>query len=157
MKPVINTEKHYVQFPVFTVPSTTVGTAGLVSGDNSLANARSVRVGAVVKAVYVEFWADSATASKTINAMVLKQPSGAAAPTYAEMQNLTAYKNKKNIFEFHQGLNPSNGNIIPLFRQWVMIPKGKQRIGIGDDINFLVSATGATMNVCGFAVFKEQF
>ncbi len=157
MKPVINTEKHYVHVPVTAIGSGARVTLNLVTVSNSLALATDVRVGAVVKAVFLEMWVDSATASKTVNSSFQKQPSGAFAPTIAELGNMGTYINKKNVFQFHQGLAPSNGNIMPLFREWVLIPKGKQRMGLGDAISISIGATGATMNVCGFSTFKEHY
>lgn len=157
MKPTINSDKHYIHSAVFTTVSAARTILKLVTVDNALGVPADVRVGALVKAVYVEYWVDSATASKTVNAAIVKLPGGASAPTYAEMQNLSTYANKKNVLEFHQGLAPSGGNTIPLFRQWVLIPKGKQRFGLGDEIVFVISATGATMNTCGFATFKEYY
>ncbi len=157
MKQVINSDKHYVHLPVIAITSGNVSTFELVDVDNSLASASDVRVGAVVKAVFLELWADSPTSSKTINSAVLKRPSGASAPSIANLGNMGAYINKKNVFMFHQGLAPSNGNVVPLFREWILIPKGKQRMGLGDSIVVTTGATGATMNICGFATFKEYF
>ncbi len=157
MKATINSEKHYVHTPVTAVASGVRSNVTLVDVDNQLSDANDVRVGAIVKAVYVEMWADSATASKTVNACITKIVSNGATPSFAEMANMGSYGNKKNVLEFHQGLAPSNGNIIPLFRQWVMIPKGKQRFGLGDALTFSISATGASMNFCGFTTFKEYY
>ncbi len=156
MRPTINSDKHYVHLPVTVVTNGARTNVFILLADNSLAAATSVRVGSVVKAVYVELWVDSATASKTVSACVYKLSDGTS-PTFGEMSNMTTYSNKKNVFEFHQGLAPTTGNIIPLFRQWIKIPKGKQRIGLGDSIKISVAATGANMNMCGVFVFKEYY
>ncbi len=157
VKPTINSDKHYVQSPVFVVTNGARTNVNVVTVDNALGNASDVRVGAVVKAVYCEYWVDSASASKTVNAVVYKRSSGAGVITYADMQNLTAYSNKNNVFVHQQGLAPSGGNTLPLFRQWIPIPKGKQRMAIGDIFGVSFAATGANMNICGFSLFKEYF
>lgn len=157
MKPTINSEKHYVHFPVFTVTNGARTATFVLRTDNALGNAFDVRVGAVVKAIYLEVWVEGATVSTTVEVAFVKLPSGAAGPTFTDMANMGAYVNKKNVLEYHEGLMPTGGNIIPLFRGWVMIPKGKQRMGLGDDFVFTVAAVGADASVCGFATFKEYF
>ncbi len=157
MKATINSDKHYFQTPVVQVASGTRLNINVVTVDNALVNASDVRVGAVVKAVYLEYWVDGDTASKTVQAMFQKRPSGVDNISYAEMQNLGAYDNKKNILEHHEGLAPSGGNVLPLFRGWMSIPKGKQRMGLGDNLTVSVAATATDVNLCGFATFKEYF
>ncbi len=157
MKATINSEKHYVQFPVQSTTSGTRDNLELIDVDNQLTNVNDVRVGAIVKAVYVELWADSDTASITGVFTIQKQPSDVQSPTFTEMQNLSTYPNKKNILITHQGLMPSSGNIIPIFREWILIPKGKQRFGLGDRIQVTIAAVGATIKVCGFCLFKEYY
>ncbi len=157
MKPIINSEKHYVHFPVATITNGARTNFTVVGVDNQLTNASDVRAGAAVKAIYLELWAAASTEFNLGQISIQKQPGEAPSPTFTEMQNMGTYGNKKNVLEFHQGLMPSNGNIIPLFRQWIMIPKGKQRQGLGDQIKFSVAAIGADLKLCGFSTFKEYF
>jgi len=157
MKPIIQTNKHYTHYPVFVVTNGTTVRNNIVKQDDARATDNAVVQGAVVKAVFLELWVDSATASKAVTSIVYKNPAGGSNPLIGDMLNLGAYANKKNIFATHQGLVPSNGNMIPLYREWILIPKGKQRIGLGDLISFDIAAIGADVNVCGFATFKEQF
>ncbi len=157
MKPTINSDKHIVHFPTTVVASGARTNFLVLDVDNDFTNAGSVRQGASVKAVYIEMWIDGVTASKTAYGAVIKLVSAVAALTYTEILNMGTYANKKNVLSQHQGLAPSGGNIVPLFREWVLIPKGKQRMGKGDSIKITISATGTNVNVCGFAVFKEYF
>ncbi len=157
VKPTINSDKHYVLTVKSAIANGVRSNIDVVTVDNDLLTQSDVRVGAEVKAVYLEYWVDSASSSFTVTACVYKRSSGAGAISFADLLNPTAYANKKNILEYHQGLTPSSGNIIPLFRQWVLIPKGKQRMGLGDTVSVAVGATGGTVNVCGFTTFKEYF
>ncbi len=153
----IVTRKHYVHFPATAKATGTAQTIPIAAAAVAPAttNSSDVTEGSVVKAVYVEMWGGAAAENQTMNACVVKNPSGVAAPTYAEMQNLGAYANKKNILQFHQGLAPANGVVIPLFREWIKIPKGKQRMGLADSIDLVVSATGTTISFCGDFTYKE--
>lgn len=153
----INSDKHYVHFPVASVASGARTSLTVLDVDNDLGNASSVRVGAIVKAIYVEMWADGDTASKTGFACITKLGGTQSGPTYAETLNMTTYLNKKNVLESHQGLMPSGGNQLAFFKHWVKIPKGKQRMGLGDTVKISISATGTAINFCGIVVFKEYY
>jgi len=157
MKATINSDKHLVGLPVVGIASGARTFFPIVTVDNDLALASDVRVGAVIKAVFIEIWAASATANLTIISAFGKLPTGSAAPTFAEMLTLSAYAGKKNLLETHQGLAPSSGNVVPMYRHWIKIPKGKQRMGLGDVIGVTIAAVGATMTVCGIFVFKEYY
>ena len=114
-----------------------------------------VEEGAVVKAVYLEYWINGKMDDGTAQIIIYKRPAGVAGPTNAEMSNLAAYANKKNIFEMHQGLAPAGGNVVPMFRHWIKIPKGKQRFGLGDLLDVKISAVGSDLQICGFCTYKE--
>ncbi len=157
MKSPINSDKHYVQTVATLVASGGVINLNLVVADNTLANTSSVRQGAVVKAIYLEYWVVGAAAKFTGNIIVYKRPAGVGPANASNMANLQAYVNKKNIFEHHQGLMPADGNVIPMFRQWIKIPRGKQRIGAGDIITVTLAAVGTGVTICGFATYKEYF
>ncbi len=157
MRPTINTEKHYQHTPVIGVASGSATTLELIDASASPTQANEVREGAVVKAIYVEYWVTGDVSDSTISGAVVKEPSGAASPTIGNMTNMGAYINKKNVLEFHQGLAPSAGNVIPMFRHWILIPKGKQRFGLGDKLTITFSSAVAALDVCGFATYKEQY
>ncbi len=154
----IHSTKHFVQTAVVNLASgsrTNVDIVSAVAQGSTLSTTAQVWEGEVVKAVYVEYWVSGDTASKTVNAIVLKLPSGVGVPSFTEMNNLQTYDNKKNILVTHQGLAPSSGNIIPIFREWIAIPKGKQRMGLGDKITMVIAATGTIVNFCGINIFKS--
>ena len=92
---------------------------------------------------------------------VEKLTSGASEMTSVQASLLNEYPNKKNIFQTSQGLiGDANTNPIPVFREWIKIPKGKQRMGLGDKLVLNIAARGEAANdieVCGFYIYKEQF
>lgn len=157
MKAPIHSIKHFIHTPAQVIVSGARINLNLVVGTVAPAAtlATDVTQGALVKAIYVEYWVSGVTAAKTVLGAIIKLPAGNVGPSFAESVNLGSYGNKKNIFETHQGLVPTEGNQMALFRHWIRIPKGKQRIGLGDKIVILVSATGTNVNLCGFATFKE--
>lgn len=118
-----------------------------------------VREGCTISAVFVEMWVtsdDSAQGSTVVS--LEKRPSLSPQMTYAQSQALNSYSNKRNVFFTSQGLTPPNVQSgIPFIRQWFKIPKGKQRMGLGDLITLNISGITNGANYCGFFTFKEQF
>ncbi len=157
----INSIKHYVQMENSDIASGAKRTQNLVAavGQASVAATQDVVEGSIIKAVYIEFWIHSEAVAGTENKFQLaidKEPAGVAAMTFAQMNNMMAYPNKKNVLYFSQGvLGDLTTQSVPVFRDWLKIPKGKQRFGLGDELVLTVSATGAVFASCGFAVFKE--
>ncbi len=139
------------------VASGAVGNFNIVTVDNALGAVTAVRVGAKVKAVYVELIIDGVTASKTFICLFVKLPNAVGGPTFTETQNLSTWDNKSNILEMHQGLGPTGGNVMPVFRHWIKIPKGKQRMALGDQIKMYIAGVGTTINFCAVSIFKEYY
>ncbi len=155
--------KHYVQQTNTSVAS---GAELLFSVVVGLANTtlptatNHVLEGSIVKAIYVEFWIKGKGASDTdtqFNLALYKNPGGQNNMVAADALNMMAYDNKKNILFASQGVIGGNGGgqSVPVLRQWVKIPKGKQRIGLNDKIQIIFTATGQPTQVCGLVVFKE--
>ncbi len=159
----INSVKHYV-----TRTNTDTASAGIANTvwiNAVLAPATGttadVKEGSVIKAIYLEMWLQGSGATgldTQFNFAIYKAPAGIAAFTAAEMLNLGGTANKKNIFFNSQGVIGAgiDGNqAIPVFRQWLLIPKGKQRFGLGDRLFSTMTPTGTSCQNCGFATFKE--
>ncbi len=157
----MKTKKHFVQT---TLTSITTGTTGVVtfldSVESTTANAgNEVAEGAIVTAFYVEMWAIGTTADQFQTAVIAKLPGGVGNVLQADIVDLFAYDNKKNILFTHQGLSANDGiaNPIPIVRQWFKVPKSKQRFGLGDRLQFALGSRGdATVKICGFFMYKEQ-
>ncbi len=120
-----------------------------------------VEEGSIVKAIYVEMWIVGSGAVGTVgqyNFAIEKVPANGPVMTVSNMVNLQSYLNKKNVLLAHQANVSSilNGGLpIPVIREWIKIPKGKQRMGLGDDVVLSISATGQEIQVCGLFVYKE--
>lgn len=155
----ISSIKHYVQFTEFNVASATVSTKVLVNAVAAPANPEDCKEGSVVKAVFIELWllADTNAVSSFV-CTVDKAVGTQAVPSFTNMTTLNSYNNKKNILFTSQGLLGENGstNPTPVLRQWIKIPKGKQRQGLSDEIRLNIAAIGATqITGCSFATYKE--
>ncbi len=158
IKPVIRSIKHYFHLPVAVATSgATLVTTLINTVAEGAARAAAIDVdeGTNVSAIYLEFWISGVTLDKTATWCVVKRVSNVASPTFTEMANLGSYANKKNIFNVGQGIPPSNGNVMNIYKGWFKIPKGKQRWGLGDKLVLVVAGVGTNVNVCGITTFKE--
>ncbi len=160
MRSVIKSVKHYVQVSKATITSGAVSTSDIVDGTSVAAVGAAtdeVEEGSLVKAVYVEMWIGAGgPALGSCVACIEKRPSGSPVMTTTNMLNLAAYPNKKNILQTFQGLTPHEDTYpTPIFKGWVKIPKGKQRIGLGDKIVLNIYAVSGGGEICGFFTYKE--
>jgi len=118
----------------------------------------NVEEGAVVKAVHLEYWIcgtlDAATSQFAF--IVYKLPAGQVVADATDMANLGSWDNKKNILFSSQGVLPEgeSSQSIPVIREWIKIPKGKQRFGLNDSFRVTFFSVG-TLQVCGLATYKE--
>ncbi len=120
--------------------------------------ANEVAEGSVVKAIYIELWLQNEGSLGESIVTVCKDTKDGVGPNFAQLAALFTYNNKKNILFTHQGLTSNDGVSGPVvvLRQWIKIPKGKQRMGLGDRIVLSISNTSANDLVrCGFAIYKE--
>ncbi len=153
--------KHYVARSNTTVATSAILSVAIVdsvAAPNALG--LQVREGSVVKAIHFELWVggnEAAGTTSQFTVMIEKMPAQATQMTFTQSQNLNTYPNKKNILYTTQGqLTSQNdgGQSIPVIRGWVLIPKGKQRMGLGDQVFFHVAAVGS-IRVCGETIYKE--
>ncbi len=159
MKPIIHSRKHIVQ-QTFTAVGTGTEVSEIIAlaieGAPSVPN--NVQEGASIKAIYVELWVLGSTQDAFFTIILAKYPGGVNDATISEMAALHDWDNKKNIFYTTQGLAPneSGANPVPIIRQWIPIPKGKQRMGLGDSWKLQIASRGAgDINYCGHDTFKE--
>ncbi len=160
MKPIVHAVKHYVQFPITQITTATAESIILAQAvESTVANSASeVEEGALVKAVYIELWLENQGNLGESIVTVCKDTKNGGGPTFSNMAALFTYINKKNIFFTHQGLTSNDGVSQPtnVLRGWIKIPKGKQRMGLGDTIVLNISNTSSnSLNRCGFATYKE--
>ncbi len=160
MKAPIHSQKHYVQFGISQILTGVAENISIaLSVESTAANlANEVVEGSILKAVYIELWLQNEGNLGESIVTVSKNPLNNAGPTFAQLANLFAYNNKKNILFTHQGLTSNDGISGPVvvLRQWLKIPKSKQRFGLGDTLSLSISNTSANDLVrCGFATYKE--
>ncbi len=158
MRPVVHSQKHYVQITRSTVATVARNQENLVQAINVATLENHVEEGALVKAVYIELWIlDSSNDGSNI-VTLSKNTNNSTGPTFTQMQTLYTYPEKKNILFTHQGLssNDAISGPIMVMRAWYKIPKSKQRFGLGDLLNLNIANNGANnLFYCGFATYKE--
>ncbi len=158
MRPIIHSEKHYIQKSLATVLSGQIDPILLCRAVKvaDKDTAEEIVEGATVKAVFVEMWIRAGDTSPGSTLVTLVKTISDKTPQFTEMIALNSYNNKKNIFYHTQGLtNDQDADAIPFVRQWFKIPKGKQRFGLGDRLYLAVSAQALDNIICGFATYKE--
>ncbi len=157
----ISSIKHYVAKTNSTIATGTtivhtVATAVAKGAARSATNV--VEEGCVLKAIHLEYWLKGTGSTSTTQFVfiVYKLPSGQANPTQTDMLNLQAWNNKKNILFSSQGVlsEEGAGQSIPVIRDWMKVPKGKQRFGLEDKFQVAISSVG-TLQFCGLATYKE--
>lgn len=162
MRAIIKSKKHIFQISQSTVGQAAAGVTNFLVAVEATGTApQHVEEGAIVKACYVEYWVsqDSASIVGSYTVVLEKDPGGNAGITSANMAALHDYDNKKNILFTAQGLlTPNDGGQVPVLRGWYKIPKGKQRMGLGDKLSVVIrnnNATSIDINFCGLVIFKE--
>ncbi len=162
MKAPIHSKKHLVQISQGTIAQSAVENTGLINSTEAGSTTPSViSEGAVVKAIYVEYWLGNASTSVvgSYTTILVKVPGGSDQADATEMAALHDYKNKKNILFTSQALvPPTDGGQVNVMKGWFKIPKGKQRFGLGDKLQIVTrnnNSTSVVINFCGFAIYKE--
>ncbi len=159
VKPVIHSTKHYVQISLGTVAAGAITSPTLVKSvavvDKNIST--EVEEGASIKAVFVELWVTGDDVVKGSGIFSVEKFNGTGTTmTAANSADLNSYLNKKNLLQVHQGLvNPENGVAMPIFREWIKIPKSKQRFGLGDHLFLNIHGQSDGLDFCGFATYKE--
>lgn len=159
----IKTIKHYVHIGNTTIATNVISNIDIVDTvvAPATSKAEAFAEGSILKAMYLEMWliVEGVSGDHTqFNIVVEKLPSDAPAMTSSQIVNLGAYPNKKNILNTTTGVLPASVDgspAVPIYRQWVLIPKGKQRMGLGDKMVMNIYTLGNTLRRCGFFTYKE--
>ncbi len=160
VRPTVNSEKHILQFQEDEIATVAKQNLSLVNAVAVPTAIDEVREGSIVKAVFVEMWLKSAsTTSVSMVTALEKLVAGQVSGSITTFNLLNDYLNKKNVLYITQGLvGDFDTNPIPVMRGWFKIPKGKQRMALGDTINLSISNNGSVgMLRCGVVIFKEYF
>ncbi len=156
----VHSRKHYVQTTLSTITTGAKLDIVVVKAveDTSANLGNEVAEGSTIKAVYFEMWVIGTVTDQFFTAVIVKLPGGLGGPTVSNLADLNTWDNKKNILYTTQGLASNDGIAmpLPLFKGWIKIPKGKQRFGLGDKLQFVIMSRGdASLKVCGFNTYKE--
>ena len=119
-----------------------------------------VAIGSVIKAVYLEMWVrgDDETAPPANAQVSFEKLSGSSTSmVFSDGPLLNIYDNKSSIFYVTQGLVSAGtaNSGIPFLRGWFKVPKGFQRMAIGDRLVLNIIALNHDLEICGISVFKE--
>ncbi len=78
--------------------------------------------------------------------------------TFAELNGMQGFLGKNTVLMSGQGLVPPNTqHPMTIFKGWVKIPKGKQRIALGTQLEIVVSSITNGITMCGLFIYKEYF
>ncbi len=161
MKATINSKKHLVQQALSSISGVGVSTMLIAESiEGAASTPTDVVEGAAVKAVWLEMWVQNSAASiGSFTAVIYKNPGGGNLASSADLAALHDYTNKKNVLYTTQGLLPGNEEmILPLYKGWIKIPKGKQRFGLGDKLQLTIrNNTTDDLNFCGISIYKEYY
>ncbi len=162
MRAPIHSKKHIFQLSQGTIAQSAINTQDIIVAQEAASTTPSVvEEGALVKAVFIEWWLgnQSSTVVGSYTTIVVKNPGGSNSADASEMAALHDYANKKNILFTSQALvPPTDGGQVMVLRQFLKIPKGKQRFGLGDKLQLVTrnnNATSVVINFCGLAIYKE--
>jgi len=158
----INSEKHIHPRSLVTIDSGSNDAFVIATAMQNPDSSNQVRVGCTIKAVYVELWFIGSGSQPVVQTSSFeKLVAGQDAMTQIQSVTMHDYPNKKNLFKISQGtIGDANTNTTPVWREWIAIPKGKQRMGLGDSFRLNIAALGEASNdleVCGIFVFKEYY
>ncbi len=163
MRAQVHSAKHYVQKSLTTVLAGAVNITTIARGEevSAVNTADDVREGSILKAVYIELWLRTNDTSPGSYVCVVEKRPGIGISigiSAADMANLHDYENKKNILFTSQALsNDQDADAIPVLRQWIKIPKSKQRFGLKDALVLNFFSQALDQNICGFMTYKEYF
>ncbi len=159
MRAPINSVKHILQHTTTQVTTGTVTTLVEAVGEHiqDVSNVQEVVEGSLIKAIYVEYWILGTFSEGSYVMCIEKSEFGNPSPIFTEMSTLNSYENKKNVLFISQGLiGEDNANPTPVLRQWVKIPKGKQRFGLKDKLRINFAFLGSDdIQFCGFTLYKS--
>ncbi len=158
VRPMVHSEKHYVQYPIDQIALGTLQSIDIASGVAVPTASTHVKEGSSLKAIFFELWLQNQGALGEFIMTISKQQQNLTGPTFAEQAALHSYDGKKLILYTTQGLtsNDAISGPVNVIRGWIKIPKSKQRFGLGDRLTMNISNVSTDdLNRCGFSTYKE--
>ncbi len=158
MRPIVHSQKHYVQQSRSQTATVALTTIDILDSTATGTAVDEVVEGSNVRAVFIELWLLDSSNDGSFIVTFEKLQNNLAPMGFATSNALGTYANKANILYCTQGLSPNNGvgNPVPIIRQWFKIPKGKQRMALGDRLVLNITNNGLNnLEFCGFFTYKE--
>ncbi len=161
----INSQKHENTFSFLGQNASSSQTVNLIVGTErggiGTATPEEVQIGAVIKWIYIEFnlnGVDNSGTAQIFHWLILKNPNSQISGVDPALYNKD-FKSKilKRGMEMLPEIPLGSGGTVQTKRIFtVKIPKGLQRFGQNDKLQFVYKSTSASgINICGIHIFKE--
>ncbi len=161
----INSQKHENTWSFLIQNASTTQTIvmikGVERGSIGTATPEEVQIGAKVSSIYIEFnlnGVDNSGTAQVFHWLVIKNVNNEIANIVPTQYN-DRYKSKilKRGMEMLPEIPLGSGGTVQTKRIFVVrIPKGMQRFGDNDQLQFVYKSTSASsINFCGITIFKE--
>ncbi len=161
MRPRVHAEKHIVQRSLGAIAAGAIDNFDFAIGVSlpTAGNSVHVREGSTISAVYFEMWISGDDATQSSAIITVEKLSGSStAMTTTESAALNAYDNKRNVLHTQMGLIPPDIQYpMASVKGWIKIPRGKQRMSLGDRLTLNIHGQSNGVSFCGFILYKEQF
>lgn len=158
---VIKTDKHEITWSLLAADFGTATTSILLVDGVEAANKNTsteCMVGSHVRSIYIEMnmAAQTTTNPKVLHWEVLLKPFSASAGS----SNPSLYYQVARNQVIKRGMEMLPSDVATVYKRIfvVRVPKKAQRIGLDDQIALVFRCSSTeTINVCGFAIYKEQY
>ncbi len=161
LAPIVS-KKHIIPQGVQSITAGAILNLDIVTAVDAPANTDfdEVAIGSLVKAVYIEMWVrgDDETAPPANAQLSFEKLVGSSGEMiFGDASTLNVYDNKSNVFYVTQGLVSAGtaNSAIPFMRGWFKVPKGFQRMAIGDRLRLNIVALNHDLEICGIFIYKE--
>ncbi len=149
----IKSEKHESTWSFLAADQSSANTVLLIDAKKDPTASTEIEIGDHVKWIFVEvnFAAETITSPKVVHWWIAKRPFSTASGVPS------VYDQVDKRFILKRGMEMLPKDVSTVFKRVfvVRIPKGMQRFGDTDELEFKFICTSAeTINVCGFAIFR---
>ncbi len=160
----INSQKHEQTFSNLAQNASSGITITVIKGTErggiATATPEEVQIGAKITSVFFEFnlnGVDNSGSAQVIHWMVFKNPQGTFSPNPLLYNENTKRHILKRGMEMLPEIPLGSGGTVQTKRVFVVkIPRGLQRFGDDDTLEFIYrSSSASSINICGFMIYKE--
>ncbi len=161
VRPIVKTDKHELTWSALATDAGTANYAvNLVTGvdaeDKGASN--EAMVGSHVKSIYIEFncSAETVTNPKVLHWEIIMMPNGNTPTAYTPSGYYQVGRNQ--IIKRGMEMLPKDVSTVYKRQFVVRIPKKAKRVALGDLMNIVFRCSSTeSINICGFAIYKEFY